>query len=198
MLYKNYALLDETALPEELKSFLIDTSSQKAYRDFLNEQSPYTFIGLKGFFNIKTKQMLLGPFTSHEALAEDKKLILNDKQVKPNWYGFDINYGQEPGAIYVSPMSGKYGAMPISAHTLFDTVNKALFTHKFPIIKYYQFNYKRHISQDILIAKIKDSTILVTEVSPDENFKGNPPASNTLRSAKHTRKKLWSWFQSLF
>jgi hypothetical protein len=125
---------------------------------------------ITGLLNLKTGQMHLMEERGHDHLADQAGLKADDKNLKTDWYGFNmICLGD--AMLKVSPMSGQFGGIPIKLAPLFESYVKHLFGSRMRgSVMFYQFNYQRNIPPGKLAAMASFSNSLVPESRPDEDL----------------------------
>jgi hypothetical protein len=129
--------------------------------------------GVTGLINLKSGELYFGGAVAHDNLAQQRNLKENDKALKNDWYGFNIIYKSEESLFQVSPMSGQFGGIPIEYRETFENFIKDLFGTDVNKILFFQFNYKRGISDSELrsIVSFHPGELLVAKSLSDEELR---------------------------
>jgi hypothetical protein len=151
-------------------SLIYDHNSEEVLSRFFKD----TKRSLTGLLNAKTLQFVLGEGMAHVNLAKEKYLYAEDHDsLSPYWYGFNIISGKTNEEINVSPISGKFGGIPIEVHREFEATIRHEFEKQFPNILYYQDNYERGINKELLLIAAYQQENLTKKPLNNAEFMGD-------------------------
>ncbi|MFC1517856.1 hypothetical protein ACFL5G_04835 [Candidatus Margulisiibacteriota bacterium] len=190
-MYKKIISLNQSS--DTIKDLFFDDESFVVYNNFCTG-SHECFLGLTGFYNITTKKIIFGEFTSHQDLAKSKQ-IGDEISLEGGWYGLNVHESHKTKYLEISPKSGQYGGIPIKCHLAFESLIKKLFSKHFSKILFYQYRYERYVDMNIIksLAKIFPDNNLVGNVQENEELL-NPETVQAIKRKNEADLKSFTQF----